>query len=117
MLDKPLQAFTPKLEAFYFHDFANSYIPHILKEVYMDQIYAPFVKDKKDLIIADFGANIPEKTRTSPTKIAPTRKNKINHSLLIKTYVYSFCRAKLELFLFPVKILTIYKCDIYHFTS
>jgi hypothetical protein len=33
----------------------------------------------------DLGATIPENTRTNPTKMAPTRKNKINHSLLINT--------------------------------
>lgn len=49
---------TPPLEAIYFHDFGNSYIPHILKEVYIDQVYAPFVKDKKDLTVLDCGANV-----------------------------------------------------------
>lgn len=47
-----------KLQAIYFHDFNNSYIPHILKEVYIDQIYRPFVQGKKDLTIVDLGANI-----------------------------------------------------------
>lgn len=45
-------------QAFFFHDFANSYIPHILKEVYMDRIYHKFLHGKKDLTIVDVGANI-----------------------------------------------------------
>src|SRR5437762_2762410 len=44
--------------AFFFHDFANSYIPHILKEIYIDKIYQRFLVGKRDLVIADWGGNI-----------------------------------------------------------
>lgn len=44
--------------AFFFNDFANSYIPHILKEVYIDRVYAPYLDGKKDLVIVDCGSNI-----------------------------------------------------------
>jgi len=49
---------TNQLQAFYFRDFANSYIPVILKEIYLDQIYKPLLSGKKDLTIVDIGANI-----------------------------------------------------------
>ncbi len=46
------------LQAIYFTDFKNSYIPHILKEIYLDRIYEPFLHGKKDLTMVDLGANI-----------------------------------------------------------
>jgi FkbM family methyltransferase len=46
------------LQAIFFRDFPNSYIPDILEEVYIKKVYAPFVTGKKDLIIADVGGNI-----------------------------------------------------------
>lgn len=46
------------IQGIFFKDFANSYIPQILKEIYIDRIYAPFLDGKKDLIIADFGGNV-----------------------------------------------------------
>lgn len=46
------------LEAFYFRDFKNSYIPNILKELYQDRVYAPFFEGKKDMMVVDVGANI-----------------------------------------------------------
>lgn len=46
------------LEAFFFRDFNNSYIPHILKEIYFDRVYYQHLIGKRDLVIADFGANI-----------------------------------------------------------
>ncbi len=46
------------LQAFFFSDFKNAYIPHILKEIYLDRIYDPFLRFKKDLTIVDVGANI-----------------------------------------------------------
>lgn len=46
------------LQAFYFRDFKNSYLPHILKEMYMDAIYEPFLQGKQDLTIFDLGSNI-----------------------------------------------------------
>ncbi len=48
----------PPLEALYFRDFKNAYIPEILDEIYIKKIYAPFLAGKKDLIIADWGSNI-----------------------------------------------------------
>ena len=46
------------LEALYFHDFSNSYIPNILHEIYYEKIYLPYLVGKKDMIICDWGANI-----------------------------------------------------------
>lgn len=46
------------LQGFFFHDFTNAYIPHILKEIYIDRVYDQFLQGKKDLTILDVGANI-----------------------------------------------------------
>lgn len=45
-------------EAFFFNDFSNSYLPQILKEIYIDRVYEPHLRGKKDLTIVDIGANI-----------------------------------------------------------
>lgn len=45
-------------QGFFFHDFANAYIPHILKEIYIDRVYDQFLQGRKDLTILDVGANI-----------------------------------------------------------
>lgn len=45
-------------QAIFFEDFITSYIPHILKEIYIDQVYAPYVKYIKDGIVLDVGGNI-----------------------------------------------------------
>jgi FkbM family methyltransferase len=47
-----------KIQGFFFRDFDNCYLPEILKEMYRDRVYDPYLKGKKDLVIADFGANI-----------------------------------------------------------
>jgi|GEM_PF-1178025 len=36
----------------------QNYIPEILKEIYRDKVYEPYLKGKKDLVIIDAGANI-----------------------------------------------------------
>lgn len=46
------------MNGIYFEEFKNSYIPHILKEIYIEQVYKPYLEDKKDLTILDIGANI-----------------------------------------------------------
>jgi hypothetical protein len=47
----------------------------------------------------DFGATMPEKIRTNPTKLAPTRKNKINHSLFIENGIsLGLSRTKIDFF-------------------
>jgi FkbM family methyltransferase len=46
------------MQAFFFKEFINSYIPQILEEIYIKKIYEPFLFGKKDLIIADWGGNI-----------------------------------------------------------
>lgn len=46
------------MQGIFFNDFKNSYIPEILKEIYHDKVYQPFLEDKKDLVIMDVGANI-----------------------------------------------------------
>ena len=44
------------MQAFYFNDFKNIYMPEILKEIYREKVYDPYIK--KNSVIADFGANI-----------------------------------------------------------
>lgn len=44
------------MQAFYFNDFKNTYMPEILKEIYREKVYDPYIK--KDSVIADFGANL-----------------------------------------------------------
>lgn len=46
------------MEALYYNDFENSYISHILKEIYIDKIYDPYVKYMEDQVVVDIGANI-----------------------------------------------------------
>lgn len=46
------------LQAIYFHDFNNAHIPEILKEIYLDKVYKPYLIGSRNLVIADFGANI-----------------------------------------------------------
>lgn len=46
------------INGFFFRDFDNCYLPEILKEIYRDRVYDPYLKGKKDLVMADFGANI-----------------------------------------------------------
>ena len=41
-----------------FRDFKNSYIPQILEETYIKQVYKPFLTGRRDLTIVDIGANI-----------------------------------------------------------
>lgn len=42
----------------HFKGWENSWIPQILKEMYIDHIYAPYLYGKKDLVILDLGLNI-----------------------------------------------------------
>lgn len=46
------------LNAIYFKDFKNSYIPQILEEIYINRVYDPFVAGRKDMTIMDIGCNI-----------------------------------------------------------
>jgi FkbM family methyltransferase len=46
------------VQGIFFNDFKTSYIPQILEEVYIKQVYLQYVVGKRDLIIADWGANI-----------------------------------------------------------
>lgn len=78
-------------------------------------------KDNESLdLLNESGSNvllttIPEKIRTNPTKIAPTRKNNINHSLLIEPdFRIIQSRTKISYYLIIVKCLTAYKGDNYH---
>lgn len=45
------------IEALFFRDFRNSHLPEIFDEIYLKQVYAPFVTGRTDMIIADWGAN------------------------------------------------------------
>ncbi len=47
-----------KLQGIFFRDFKNAYLPEILKEIYRDCVYDPYLAGKKDLTIIDAGANI-----------------------------------------------------------
>lgn len=42
----------------HYKDWTASYIPHILKELYIDRLYDPYLQGKKDLTIFDLGCNI-----------------------------------------------------------
>lgn len=42
----------------YFNKFENSYIPEILKELYIEKVYSPYLNGKTELVILDIGANI-----------------------------------------------------------
>lgn len=46
------------MKGIFYNDFENSYIPHILKEVYIDKVYQPFFQGKKDLTVLEIGGNI-----------------------------------------------------------
>jgi FkbM family methyltransferase len=45
-------------QGIFFNDFKTSYIPQILEEIYIKQVYRPFLIGKKDLTIVDWGGNI-----------------------------------------------------------
>lgn len=46
------------LHGIFYKDFAASYIPHILKEIYIDRIYEPYLENIKDGVCIDVGGNI-----------------------------------------------------------
>jgi FkbM family methyltransferase len=46
------------MQGIFFNQFANSYIPNIMEEIWIKKIYQPFLTGKRDLIIADWGGNI-----------------------------------------------------------
>lgn len=48
----------PPLGAFFFRDFKNSYVSDILEEIYLKNIYKPFLTGRKNQIIVDIGQNI-----------------------------------------------------------
>lgn len=47
-----------KPKALYYYDWSNSYIPNILKEIYMDRVYRPYIEHLKDGVFLDLGCNI-----------------------------------------------------------
>lgn len=52
------------MKAIYYNEpFEDNYIPNILKEVYMDKVYDPYLGGRTDLTIIDAGANIGLTTR------------------------------------------------------
>lgn len=53
-----MPSITPPIQAIFFRDFKNSYIPQILEETYIKKVYQPFVAGRSDMVIADFGGNI-----------------------------------------------------------
>lgn len=42
----------------HFKDWNNSYIPNILKEIWLDQVYTPYLPNIKNNVVLDLGANI-----------------------------------------------------------
>lgn len=54
-----LELFIPAMNAIFFQEpIEKNFIAHILKEIYFDGIYEPFLRGKKDLTILDIGGNI-----------------------------------------------------------
>lgn len=47
-----------KVGVLHFKEWFASFIPHILKELYLDKIYDPYLSGKTDLVIIDAGFNI-----------------------------------------------------------
>lgn len=47
-----------KFKGIYFRDFNNSYIPHILKELYIERVYRNYIEQRDDQVIIDCGGNI-----------------------------------------------------------
>lgn len=46
------------IKGIFYEDFNNSYIPHILQEMYIEKVYEPFFRGKKDMVVLDIGGNI-----------------------------------------------------------
>lgn len=42
----------------HYNDWDNSYIPNILKEIYLDRVYEPYLPHIKDKVVLDLGMNI-----------------------------------------------------------
>lgn len=49
---------TKPLQGIFYRDWDNDHVGDILKEIFWEKLYLPFVQDKKDLTIVDVGANI-----------------------------------------------------------
>lgn len=46
------------MNAIFYNQFDNSYIPHILEEIYIEKVYDRFFHGKQDMAVLDIGANI-----------------------------------------------------------
>lgn len=46
------------IQAFFFRDFSQSYIPQILEEIYIDKVYEYEIEVKRPKVVLDIGANI-----------------------------------------------------------
>jgi FkbM family methyltransferase len=46
------------MQGIFYNKFDGSYIPHILKELYIEKVYAPYLEGKKDLVVVDAGSNV-----------------------------------------------------------
>lgn len=46
------------MKAIYYQNWESSFIPHILKEIYLDKVFASYFVGKSNLTILDIGANI-----------------------------------------------------------
>lgn len=47
-----------EIHSLYYRDWDSAYIPHILKEIYIDKVYDRFFVGRKGLTVVDLGANI-----------------------------------------------------------
>lgn len=48
----------PEIKALFYRDWSTAFIPQILQEIYIHSVYTPFVTGRRDMVIADWGANI-----------------------------------------------------------
>lgn len=46
-----------EIKGLFFRDIKNDYLSSVLREIYDEQVYEPFLKGKKDLTILDLGGN------------------------------------------------------------
>lgn len=47
-----------EIKGLFFRDFSTAYWPEILKEIYRERIYAPYLEQRKDQVIMDIGGNV-----------------------------------------------------------
>lgn len=53
-----LFAFMDEIKGIFYKNFETSFVPHILKELYVDKLFSKYLYGKKDLVCIDAGANV-----------------------------------------------------------